>query len=147
MKESIKHDYYHELIKGKVYIGGVDAIQEAVKKYGITEVFDLRAGGEKPEGFPAGTNRHAYPIVEGIEGQDESVKSAIGAVKEAVEQGKIVYFHCLGGRNRTGTVATELLLELGHASNVEDAEQKAKEIRSIINIKPEMKEVLKRLYV
>ncbi|MDF2086616.1 protein-tyrosine phosphatase family protein [Bacillus pseudomycoides] len=138
---------YHELIKGKVYIGGVDAIQEAVKKSGITEVFDLRVGGEKPEGFPAETNRHAYPIVEGIEGQDESVKNAIGAVKEAVEQGKIVYFHCSGGRNRTGTVATGLLLELGHASNVEDAEQKAKEIRSIINIKPEMKEVLKRLYV
>ncbi|MDZ4627318.1 protein phosphatase, partial [Bacillus cereus] len=39
---------YHELVKGKVYIGGVDAIQEAVKKHGVTEVFDLRAGGEEP---------------------------------------------------------------------------------------------------
>ncbi len=29
---------YHELVKGKVYIGGVDAIQDAVKKHGITEV-------------------------------------------------------------------------------------------------------------
>ncbi len=43
--------------------------------------------------------------------------------------------------------ATGLLLELGHASSVEEAEQKAKEIRSIINIKPEMKQVLERLYV
>ncbi len=34
---------YHELVKGKVYIGGVDAIQDAVNKHGITEVFDLRA--------------------------------------------------------------------------------------------------------
>ncbi|MBJ7966853.1 protein-tyrosine phosphatase family protein [Bacillus cereus] len=138
---------YHELVKGKVYIGGVDAIQEAVKKNGITEVFDLRAGGEEPEGFPAGTKRHAYPIVEGLEGQDESVRNAIAAVKEAVEQDKKVFPHCSGGSNRTGTVATGLLVELGHASNVDEAEQKAKEIRSSINIKPEMKQVLNRLYV
>ncbi|HDR7717795.1 tyrosine-protein phosphatase [Bacillus albus] len=137
---------YHELVKGKVYIGGVDAIQEAVKKHGVTEVFDLRAGGEEPEGFPAGTKRHAYPIVEGAEGQDESVRNAIAAVKEAVEQDKKVFFHCSGGRNRTGTVATGLLLELGHASNVEDAEQQVKAVRSIIAIKPELKQVLINLY-
>ncbi|KMN45220.1 protein-tyrosine phosphatase family protein [Bacillus sp. LK2] len=137
---------FHELVKGKVYIGGVDAIQEAVKKHGITEVFDLRAGGEEPEGFPAETTRHAYPIVEGVEGQDESVKTAIAAVKEAVEQDKKVFFHCSGGRNRTGTVATGLMLELGHASNVEDAEQQVKAVRSIIAIKPELKQVLINLY-
>lgn len=79
---------YHELVKGKVYIGGVDAIQDAVKKHGVTEVFDLRAGGEEPEGFPGEAKRHAYPIVEGVEGEDDSVKNAIEAVKEAVEQGK-----------------------------------------------------------
>lgn len=26
---------YHELVKGKVYIGGVDAIQDAVKSTGL----------------------------------------------------------------------------------------------------------------
>jgi len=137
---------YHELVKGKVYIGGVDAIQDAVNKHGITEVFDLRAGGEESEGFPAGTKRHAYPIVEGVEGQDESVRNAIAAVKEAVEQDKKVFFHCSGGRNRTGTVATGLLIELGVADNIKEAEQKVKEIRSIINIKPELREVLGNLY-
>ncbi|HDR4458243.1 protein-tyrosine phosphatase family protein [Bacillus cereus group sp. MYBK120-1] len=137
---------YHELVKGKVYIGGVDAIQDAVKKHGITEVFDLRAGGEEPKGFPAGTKRHAYSIVEGVEGQDESVRNAIAAVREAVEQDKKVFFHCSGGRNRTGTVATGLLLELGHASNTEDAEQQVRTVRSIIAIKPELKQVLQNLY-
>ncbi|MDA1818262.1 tyrosine-protein phosphatase [Bacillus cereus] len=137
---------YHELVKGKVYIGGVDAIQDAVNKHGITEVFDLRDGGEEPEGFPAGTKRHVYPIVEGVEGQDESVRNAIAAVKEAVGQDKKVFFHCSGGRNRTGTVATGLLLALGLASSVEEAEQEVKEVRSVINIKPEMKQVLKSLY-
>ncbi|MGI8282386.1 protein-tyrosine phosphatase family protein [Bacillus mycoides] len=125
----------------------MDAIQEAVRKHGITEVFDLCAGGEESEGFSAETTRHTYPIAEGVEGQDESVKTAIAAVKEAVEQDKKVFFHCCGERNRTGTVETGLLVDLGHASNVKEAEQKAKEIRSSINIKPEMKQVLKRLYV
>ncbi|NUC20147.1 protein phosphatase (plasmid) [Bacillus mycoides] len=113
----------------------MDAIQEAVRRHGITEVFDLRAGGEESEGFSAETTRHAYPIAEGVEGQDESVKTAIAGVKEAVEQDKKVFFHCSGERNRTGTVATGLLVELGHASNVKEAKQKAKEIRSSINIK------------
>ncbi|WP_369900021.1 tyrosine-protein phosphatase [Bacillus manliponensis] len=137
---------YHELVKGKVFIGGVDAIQEAVKNHEITEVFDLRAGGEEPEGFPTETTRHVYPIIEGVEGQDESVKTAIAAVKEAVEQDKKVFFHCSGGRNRTGTVATGLLLALGYASNVDEAEQKAKTIRPVISIKPELKQVLVNLY-
>ncbi|MGG1690820.1 protein-tyrosine phosphatase family protein [Heyndrickxia ginsengihumi] len=137
---------YHELIKGKVYIGGVDDIQDVVKHHGVTDVFDLRENGTEPEGFPKEATRHAYPIVEDQVGQDESVKRAIAAVKEAVNQNKKVYIHCSGGRNRTGTIASGLLLELGHASTVAEAEQKAKEVRSIIEIKPEMKQVLKRLY-
>lgn len=137
---------YHELVKGKVYIGGVDDIQNTVKGHGVTDVFDLREGGTEPAGFPKEATRHAYPIVEDIEGQDESVQRAIAAVKEAVDQGKKVYFHCSGGKNRTGTVATGLLLELGHASNIEEAEKQAKEVRSVIDVKPELKNVLKRLY-
>ncbi|MFB9759315.1 protein-tyrosine phosphatase family protein [Ectobacillus funiculus] len=137
---------YNELVKGKVYIGGVDDIQDAVKGHGVTDVFDLRENGTEPEGFPKEATRHAYPIVEDTEGQDESVQRAIAAVREAVNQGKKVYFHCSGGKNRTGTVATGLLLELGHASNVEDAEKQAKEVRSVIDVKPELKNVLNRLY-
>ncbi len=76
----------------------------------------------------------------------QSVRSAIGAVKEAVEQGKIVYFHCSGGRNRTGTVATGLSLALGYASNVDEAEQQAKTIRPVTSIKPKLKQVLTNLY-
>ena len=85
-------------------------------------------------------------VPEDVEGQDESVQHVIAAVKETVEQGKKVYFHCSGGKNRTGTVATGLLLELGHALNVEDAEKQAKEVRPVISIKPEMKNALNRLY-
>lgn len=53
----------------------MDAIQEAVKKHGITEGFNFRAGGEESEGFPAETTRHAYPIVEGVRGLRGVIKN------------------------------------------------------------------------
>jgi protein-tyrosine phosphatase len=138
---------YHELIEGKVYIGGEDALLQALQEQGISDVYDLRDNGKQADGFPANVTRHHYPIVEDAEGQEASIHAAIQAVTQAVNDDKKVYFHCSGGRNRTGTVATGLLMELGLAANVEEAEQLAKTRRPDINIKQEMREVLKGLYV
>ncbi|MRN52724.1 protein-tyrosine phosphatase family protein [Paenibacillus monticola] len=137
---------YHELVQGKVFIGGENGLLEALGEQEISDVFDLRDNGTKAEGFPDKVNRHHYPIVEDEAGQEASVQAAIQAVKEAVNSGKTVYFHCSGGRNRTGTVATGLLLELGLASTVDEAEALAKEKRPDINIKQEMRDVLKGFY-
>lgn len=137
---------YHELVPNKVYIGGENGLLEALQEQTITDVYDLRDNGQEAEGFPAEVTRHTYPIVEDQTGQEGSVQAAIQAVKEAVSAGKTVYFHCSGGRNRTGTVATGLLIELGLASTVEEAEALAKEKRPDINIKPEMRDVLKGFY-
>ena len=137
---------YHELIEGKVYIGGEAALMEALREQEISDVFDLRDTGTEAEGFPEDVTWHHYPIVEDAEGQEGSVHAAILAVKEAVKEDRTVYFHCAGGRNRTGTVATGLLLELGLASTVEDAVRLAKEKRPDINIKSEMIDVLNGFY-
>ncbi|MCM3131051.1 dual specificity protein phosphatase family protein (plasmid) [Paenibacillus urinalis] len=137
---------YHELIKDKVYIGGADDIEQAVKEQGITDVFDLRDGSSGNLELRESTTRHHFPIVEDQDHQDESIKRAIHAVKKAVDEGKKVYFHCSGGRNRTGTVSTGLLLELGHEKDVDSAELTAKSKRPDINIKPEMRDALRRLY-
>lgn len=137
---------YHELIKGKVYIGGENALLEALQEQEISDVFDLRDTGTKGEGFPEDVTRHHFPIAEDESGQENSVQAAIQAVTAAVNSGKTVYFHCAGGRNRTGTVATGVLLELGHAATVEEAESLAKEKRPDINIKQDMREVLKGFY-
>lgn len=137
---------YHELIPGKVYIGGENALLEALKEQEISDVFDLRDTGTKAEGFPEEVTRHHFPIVEDESGQEGSVQAAIQAVTAAVNSGKTVYFHCAGGRNRTGTVATGLLMELGLASTVDEAEALAKEKRPDINIKQEMRDMLKEFY-
>lgn len=137
---------YHELVEGKVYIGGEAALLQALQEQTISDVYDLRDQGTRVEGFPAHVTRYHYPIVEDTAGQEASVQAAILAVTEAVNSGRTVYFHCSGGRNRTGTVATGVLLELGLASSVEEAERIAKEKRPDINIKPEMREVLLGFY-
>jgi protein-tyrosine phosphatase len=137
---------YHELIEGKVYIGGEAALLQALQEQEITDVFDLRDTGTEAEGFPANVTRHHHPIVEDEDGQEGAIHGAILAIKEAVNQNKSVYFHCAGGRNRTGTVATGLLIELGLAGSVEEAEQLAITKRPDINIKPEMINVLNGFY-
>ncbi|MGN7765224.1 MULTISPECIES: protein-tyrosine phosphatase family protein [Paenibacillus] len=137
---------YHELIPGKVYIGGENALFEALQEQEISDVFDLRDTGTEAEGFPAKVTRHHYPIVEHESGQEASVQAAIHAVTAAVNSGKTVYFHCAGGRNRTGTVATGVLLELGLASTVQEAETLATSKRPDIHIKQEMRDVLHGFY-
>ena len=134
---------YQELIPKRIYIGGADAIPELLKKEKIDVVYDLRA--ENTDG-DYDYNRKHQPIVDNAENQDESVQQAIDEVINAYESGKNVYFHCSGGKNRTGTVAIGTLLKLGEANSIEEAEAKAKGIRSVINVNPEMKAALGRLF-
>lgn len=134
---------YQELIPNRIYIGGADAIPELLKKEKIDVVYDLRV--ENTEG-DYDYNRKHQPIADNAENQDESVEQAIDEVINAYESGKNVYFHCSGGKNRTGTVAIGTLLKLGEANSIEEAEAKAKGIRSAINVNPEMKAALGRLF-
>jgi protein-tyrosine phosphatase len=55
-------------------------------------------------------------------------------------------FHCGGGSGRTGTVAVGTLLSLGKAKTIGEAEEMAKAARPKINVKPQMKEALHRLF-
>ncbi|QOK29962.1 dual specificity protein phosphatase family protein (plasmid) [Cytobacillus oceanisediminis] len=132
---------YHELIKDRIYIGGADDVKEMIRNEKADVIFDLRA--EAPE---ADYDRIHSPIVDDAENQDESIKLSIEHVVNAYNEGKKVYFHCAGGSNRTGTVAIGSLLSLGKAKTIEEAEEMAKAARPKINVKPEMKESLHRLF-
>lgn len=134
---------YNELIKGKIFIGGAADARQAAETEGTAVVFDLRSeAGESNEDY---FRVHA-PIMDDSEHQDESIKKAIEEVVGAYRNGDKVFFHCAAGSNRAGTVAIGTLLELGEAQTFEEAEKKAKQARPIIQVKPEYKEALKRLY-
>jgi protein-tyrosine phosphatase len=134
---------YQALIKDRIYIGGADDVKDVMENEKVDVIFDLRA--EAPT-ESSDFNRIHSPIVDEQENQEESVKNAIDNVVGAYHEGEKVYFHCGGGSNRTGTVAIGTLLALGEADSIEEAEAKAKETRPKITVKPEMKEVLKRIY-
>lgn len=136
---------YQALIDDRIFIGGADDVKDVMENENADVIFDLRA--ETSEAAAEGNfHRIHSPIVDDAEKQDESVKRAINNVMNAYNEGKKVYFHCGGGSNRTGTVAIGTLLSLGHAKSVEEAEEKARAVRSKIKVKPEMKEALKRIF-
>ena len=134
---------YQELVKGRIYIGGADDVEEMMQNEKVDIIFDLRAEAPTEE---SKYNRVHSPIVDDADLQDESIKKSIDHVVKAYNGGKNVYFHCQGGSNRTGTVAIGTLLALDKASTIEEAEEIAKTVRPKINVKPEMKEALKRIY-
>ena len=111
---------YQALMKDRIFIGGVADIQEMMDKEQVDVIYDLRAETPTEE---SPYNRVHTPIVDDADRQDESVKAAINQVVADYNEGKKVYFHCSGGRNRTGTVAIGTLLELGEAKTIEEAEQ------------------------
>lgn len=134
---------YEALVPGRIFIGGVNAIDELLATEEINVIYDLRAEVNGP--LPSDLSIH-QPIVDEAEHQDESIKNAVSAVMDAYHAGKNVYFHCNTGRGRAGTIATAALLELEQAQSVEEAEQQAKEIRPSINLREPFKEALKRIY-
>lgn len=134
---------YEALVPNRIFIGGVDAIDDLLANEKIDVIYDLRA--EVKGALPSTISIH-QPIVDDTEHQDQSIQVAVSEVVDAYKAGKNVYFHCNTGRGRAGTIATATLLELGLANSVDEAEQQATEIRPSINVKPPFKEALKRIY-
>jgi protein-tyrosine phosphatase len=134
---------YEELVPNRIFIGGVDAIDNLLANENIDVIYDLRAEVTGPLSSDKSVHQ---PIVDDAEQQDESIQTAVKKVVDAYKDGKNVYFHCNTGRGRAGTIATATLLELGLADSIDEAEQKAKVIQPTINVKPQFKDALKRIY-
>lgn len=137
------NNIYEELVPNRIFIGGVDAIDNLLANEKIDVIYDLRAEVKGPLSSEISIHQ---PIVDDAEHQDQSIQAAVSEVVKAYKAGKNVYFHCNTGRGRAGTVATAALLELGLANSVDEAEQQAIAIKPTINVKPQFKEALKRLY-
>ncbi len=134
---------YEALVPGRIFFGGVNAIDQLVEEEYIDVIYDLRAevNGE----LPSDKSVH-QPIVNEPEQQEASIEEAVQAVMDAYHDGKNVYFHCNTGRGRGGTIATAVLMELNEASSVDEAEAKVKNIRPTTNVRPAFNEALKSIY-
>lgn len=138
---------YQALINNQIFMCGAADVAEIVKNENIDVVVDLR--GEATECADPNSKVEWVQIPLGdnaVEPQELLFKQAVGEVIKAYQEGKKVAFHCNGGRGRTGAVAAGVLIELGQANNIDEAEAKAQSIRSILNIKPAQRESLSKLY-
>lgn len=138
---------YHQLIADRIYFGGVNDVPAMVEQDGVQVIVDLREESTGCAAYNAGVVWIRVPLDDRPE-QDQSAlfKAAIDAVVTTYRDGKKVGFHCGGGKGRTGTVATGVLLELGLCQTLDEAEAKAKEIRPVLNMKPAQRAALERLY-
>ncbi|SDX72038.1 dual specificity protein phosphatase family protein [Paenibacillus sp. CF384] len=138
---------YHNLHDNMIFMGGAADVEAMVKNEGVEVIVDLRAEAIECAYPEADVMWIQVPLEDNTEDLEEELfKEAINHVLEAYKGGKKVGFHCGGGKSRTGTVAAGMLIALGESNTVDEAEQKAKSIRSIINIKPPQLAALKKIF-
>lgn len=138
---------YHALHEDKIFMGGAADVESMVRIEGIEVVVDLREEATGCAYSEANVKWIQVALGDNAkESQETLFKKAIDEVVTAYNNGKKVAFHCGGGKGRTGTVAAGALIALGQARTVDEAEQKAKSIRNIIDIKPPQKESLYKIF-
>ena len=133
---------YQALVDDRIFIGGAMDVTAAIEEERIDVVYDLRA--ESP--VPSSEISKHEPIVDDAELQDESIRTGVKQIVQDYQDGKKVFFHCNTGRGRAGAMAVATLLELRLAETVEAAEAQVKKIRPEVNVKPQFKAALKRIY-
>lgn len=138
---------YHALYEDKIFMGGAADVEAMETNEGIDVIVDLRSEATECA-FPASKAKWVQiPLGDNsTENEHNLFKQAIDEVVSAYREGRKVAFHCGGGKGRTGTVAAGTLIALGAAENLDDAEYKAMQIRSIIDIKPIQMEALEKIY-
>ncbi|MEK8210353.1 dual specificity protein phosphatase family protein [Paenibacillus sp. FSL L8-0696] len=137
---------YHALVPN-LYMCGAQDVNQLILEQGIDVVVDLRAEVDSVELTPLNITRIHAPLEDHSEDTEESqMKQAIHAVVTHHLAGKKVAFHCGAGRGRTGAVAVGTLMELGLASDIDNALSKAREARSVLKMNEAQRATLMRLY-
>lgn len=133
---------YQSLVDDRIFIGGVSDVPNAIENEQIDVVYDLRA---EVSASSSDISKH-QPIVDDGDFQDESIRTGVKQIVQDYQDGKKVFFHCNTGRGRAGTMAVATLMELRLANTIDEAEAKVKMVRPEIDVKPQLKEALKRIY-
>jgi len=138
---------YQALVAEQIYFGGAKDVVAMVENEGIQAVVDLREESQACVSSAPSVTWVKIPLGDNAtEPEYQLFAQAIQAVVSAYHQKRKVAFHCGGGKGRTGTVAVGVLLELGICKTIDEAEAMAKSIRPVINVKPDQRASLEKLY-
>ncbi|MEG0471976.1 MAG: dual specificity protein phosphatase family protein [Solibacillus sp.] len=132
---------YNELVPGRIFIGSADDAEQAVLSEQIDTVFDVRINGR--EGEQAYKYIHA-PITE--EATVDTIKAGAEKLAQAYEAGEKIYIHCGSGTGRAGVMAAATLIEIGAASNLDEAITQVKDARPAVKVRENMQAALEEIY-
>ncbi|MEX2460342.1 MAG: dual specificity protein phosphatase family protein [Paenibacillaceae bacterium] len=138
---------YHALVGNQIFFGGARDVEAMIKNEAVDVIVDLRGEATQSAYPSADTEWIQIPLGDNSPVVTEQLfKQAIDEVVGAYHAGKKVGFHCGAGSGRAGTVAVGTLLALGLAATVDEAEEKAKSIRPIVNLGQAQKKALFKLF-
>lgn len=138
---------YDVLVKDRLYFGGAKDAEAAFDNEAVDIVIDVRVNGlTDEEQKMVGYQYKHLPIADEDLMVANSIEKVAKEITAAYHEGKKVYFHCGSGGGRAGVAATAVLMELGVADSLEEAESTVKEARPQVKIRPNMATALQKLY-
>ncbi|MFJ7669400.1 dual specificity protein phosphatase family protein [Lysinibacillus sp. NPDC097195] len=138
---------YDVLVKDRLFFGGAQDADAAFSNEQVDVVIDVRVNGlTEQQQQAAHYDYHHIPIADEETEVAPSIDLVAKKIVSAYESGQKVYFHCGSGGGRAGVAATAVLMELGLANSLEEAESAVKKARSQVTIRPNMATALKQLY-
>ena len=138
---------YDVLVKNRLFFGGAQDAQAAFSNEQVDVVIDVRVNGlTEQQQQAAHYDYHHISIADEEAEVAPSIDKVAKKIVSAYESGQKVYFHCGSGSGRAGVAATAVLMELGLANSLEEAESAVKKARSQVTIRPNMANALKQLY-
>lgn len=138
---------YDVLVKDRLFFGGAKDAGVAFEHESIDVVIDVRVNGLTSEEQNESSYLYKHvPIADEDLEVAPSIKQVANEIVSAYESGQKVYFHCGSGGGRAGVAAAAVLMELGLAGSLEEAEAVVKEARPQVTIRPKMADALQKLY-
>ena len=138
---------YDVLVKDRLYFGGAKDAQAAFSNEAVDLVIDVRVNGLTEQEQQAIEYPYKHiPIADEDLQVANSIENVAKEITTAYHEGKKVYFHCGSGSGRAGVAATAVLMELGLAKTLEEAETAVKKARPQVSIRPTMETALQKLY-
>ncbi|MGE7092383.1 protein-tyrosine phosphatase family protein [Lysinibacillus sp. NPDC048646] len=138
---------YDVLVKDRLYFGGAKDVGAAFSNECVDVVIDVRVHGLSAEEQAKANYTYMHlPIADEEQEAASSIERVAQEIVTVYDAGQKVFFHCGSGSGRAGVAATAVLMELGLANTLEEAELTVKKARPQVTIRPNMSEALTKLY-
>ncbi len=138
---------YQELVKDMIFFGAAEDVVDMVKNENIEILVDLREQATENSDTSTMSKWIHMPLNAKVEKPLAlAIVEAVDQVVDTYHSGKKVGFYCSSGSGKVGSIAIGALLSLSLCETIDEAEKKVCSLRGNVEIKPEQREALDKLY-